>query len=76
MPRNALIAPAQNRTDLRLQQRIPLAAAPSIDGIAEVFNVFNRPNWSIGTRGKQRAQYLQHMSAQNRTAQFGFRLTF
>jgi hypothetical protein len=75
VPRNSLIAPAQNRTDLRLQQRIPLHARASIDGIAEVFNIFNRPNWGIGTQ-ENSPQYLQHISAQTRTMQFGFRVTF
>jgi hypothetical protein len=76
VPRNALIAPAQNRTDLRLQQRIPLGGRFAIDGIAEVFNMFNRPNFGIGTVESNTAQYLQPVSAQTRTMQFGFRLTF
>jgi len=41
-----------------------------------VFNVFNRPNWGIGTQESTTSQFLQHTSAQVRTAQFGFRLTF
>jgi carboxypeptidase family protein len=76
VPRNAILAPPQNRTDLRLQQRIKLHGHAAIDGIAEVFNVFNRPNWGIGTVESTTTQYLQHVSAQTRTAQFGFRLTF
>ena len=72
---NSLIAPAQNRTDLRLQQRIPLHGRASIDAIADVFNVFNRPNFGIGTV-ENNVQYLQNVTAQTRTAQFGFRLTF
>ena len=76
VPRNSLIAPPQNRTDLRVQQRISLRGRASIDGIAEVFNIFNRPNWGIGTVESNTAQYLQHVSAQTRTMQFGFRLTF
>ena len=58
-------------TNLRLQQRIPLPGRLSIDGIVEVFNIFNRPNWTIGTEESQRAQYLQHTNAQYRSAQFG-----
>ena len=73
--RNSLIAPAQNRTDLRLQQRIPLHGRASIDAIAEVFNIFNRANFGIGTV-ENNAQYLQNVTAQTRTMQFGFRLTF
>jgi carboxypeptidase family protein/TonB-dependent receptor-like protein len=76
IPRNSLIAPAQNRTDLRVQQKIPLGGRLSIDGIAEVFNTFNRPNWGIGTVENNASQYLQHVSAQYRSMQFGFRLMF
>ena len=75
-PRNDLLAPAQNRTDIRFQQRIPLGGRVSIDGIAEVFNAFNRPNWGIGTQESTVTQFLQHTNGQYRTAQFGFRLTF
>jgi hypothetical protein len=76
VPRNDLIAPAQNRTDIRFQQKIPLGGRVSIDGIAEIFNAFNRPNWGIGTVESTPTQFLQHTSAQVRTAQVGFRLTF
>jgi hypothetical protein len=40
-----------------------------------VFNVFDSPNWTINTDESSR-QYLQRVTGQNRTAQFGFRLTF
>ena len=76
VPRNAIIAPPQNVTSLRAQQRIPLPGRLSIDAIAEVFNIFDRPNWTIGTEESTRSQYLQHINAQYRSAQFGFRLTF
>ena len=76
VPRNSIISPPQNVTSLRAQQRIPLPGRLSIDAIAEVFNVFDRPNWTIGTEESQRAQYLQHINAQYRSAQFGFRLAF
>jgi len=75
-PLNDIIAPPQNRTDLRLQQRIVLPGRVSIDGIVEVFNMFNRPNWTIGTQESAFTQFLQHTNAQYRTAQVGFRLTF
>jgi hypothetical protein len=76
VPRNDLLAPAQNRTDFRVQQKIPLGSRRSFDLIADVFNVFNRPNWGIGTQESTTTQFLQHTSAQVRTAQVGFRLTF
>jgi hypothetical protein len=74
VPRNAFMQPAQNKTDIRVQQRIPLGRV-SLDGIAEVFNVFNRPNWGI-TNTESSANYNRRTSAQFRSAQVGFRLTF
>jgi hypothetical protein len=76
VPRNALIAPSQNRTDIRLQQRFPLLGRLSIDGIAEVFNLFNQTNFGIGTVESNRTQYLQPVTGQFRSMQFGFRLTY
>jgi hypothetical protein len=75
VPRNAYIQPAQNRTDLRVQQKVPLQGRLSIDAIAEVFNVFNRPNYTIDTV-ESSSTYLTPASGQNRTAQVGFRLSF
>jgi len=74
--RNAVIAPAQNRTDLRLQQRVRLHERAAFDLIADAFNIFNRPNWGIGLQESTQTQYLQHISAQTRTMQLGFRMTF
>jgi hypothetical protein len=75
VPRNAFMQPAQNKTDVRVQQRIPLGGGVSLDGIAEVFNVFNRPNWGV-TNTESSANYNRRTSAQFRSAQVGFRLTF
>ena len=75
VPRNAFIQPPQNRTDVRLQQRIPLPNRVAIDLIAEAFNVFNRPNWTIATQ-ESAANYGRRVAGQNRTTQFGFRVTF
>jgi hypothetical protein len=75
VPRNDFIQPMQNKTDLRVQQRVPLGGRVAIDGIAEVFNVFNRPNWGVNTT-ESNANYNKRTSGQNRSAQIGFRLTF
>jgi len=75
VPRNAFIQPPQNRTDVRVQQRIPLSSRRSIDAIAEAFNVFNRPNWTIETQ-ESSADYNKRVIGRNRTMQFGFRVTF
>jgi carboxypeptidase family protein/TonB-dependent receptor-like protein len=76
VPRNSIISPPQNSTSLRVQQRIPLHRRMSIDAIAEAFNIFDRPNWTIGTEESTPSQYLRHINAQYRTAQVGFRLSF
>jgi len=75
VPRNSFIQPAQNKTDLRVQQRIPLGGRRSIDLLAEAFNVFNRPNWGITTQ-ESSMNFGLRTSAQYREAQLGFRLTF
>jgi hypothetical protein len=75
VPRNGFIQPAQNKTDIRLQQRIPLSGRRSVDLIAEVFNAFNRPNYNIVT-SESSANFGKPGSGQNRSAQIGFRFTF
>ena len=75
VPRNSFIQPAQNKTDLRFQQRIRLHGRASIDLMAEAFNIFNRPNWRLETQESSR-DYGQRVAGQYRTMQFGFRLTF
>ncbi len=56
-------------------QRIPLGDRVSLDGIAEVFNLFNSPNWTVETQ-ESRRDFGERVAGQNRTAQLGFRLTF
>jgi hypothetical protein len=75
VPRNDFTQPARKRVDLRLQQKIPLVGRASIDAIADVFNLFNSPNGTITTQ-ESSAQFGITTSAENRTAQLGFRLTF
>jgi hypothetical protein len=74
--RNAFLGPVQNRTSLRLQQRIPLGGPRSIDAMAEIFNLFNRTNYTLGTSESAPTQYLQPTAGEYRLAQFGFRLSF
>jgi hypothetical protein len=74
VPKNSFIQPAQNRTDIRIQQRLPFPRL-SIDLIAEAFNVFNRPNWGLETQ-ESSADYGERVEAQYRSAQFGFRMVF
>jgi len=73
--RNSFIQPNQNKTDIRLQQRIPLGGRNSIDLIGEVFNAFNNENFLLVTQ-ESAANYGKPDRGQNRAAQLGFRLTF
>ena len=75
VPRNDFTQSARNRTNLRLQQRIPLPRNASIDLIAEAFNVFNSPNWTISTQ-ENNTLYGKRVSGLYRTMQLGFRLLF
>ncbi|MBI3048930.1 MAG: TonB-dependent receptor [Acidobacteria bacterium] len=75
VPRNSITQPARRRFDLRLQQRFPLGGRVALDGIAEIFNLFNSPNWTIAAQ-ESSPQYGRRIAGQNRTAQVGFRLTF
>ena len=75
VPRNFLTQPSRSRTNVRLQQRIPLPRQASIDLIAEAFNVFNRPNWTISTQ-ENNVQYGQRTAGLYRTMQLGFRVLF
>jgi hypothetical protein len=75
VPRNSFTQPARKRFDLRLQQRIPLGSRFSLDGIAEVFNVFNSTNLTIETQ-ESSAQFNRPILGEYRRAQLGFRLTF
>ena len=72
--RNSFTQPRRQRVDLGLQQRVPVRGF-TIDGIVEVFNVFNSPNWTLNTDQANR-QYNQRIAGENRTAQVGFRVTF
>ena len=48
----------------------------SIVGIAEVFNLFNRTNYTLGTQESLPQNYLLPTTGEYRTMQFGFRLSF
>jgi hypothetical protein len=75
VPRNSFLQPAQNRTDLRIQQRIPLPHNVAIDLMADAFNLFNRPNWTRETQ-ESSLDYGENVAGQFRSMQFGFRITF
>ena len=80
-PRNDFIQDPIHRVDMRMQQRVPLGGGVSIDGILELFNVFDRANYQSYTLDRSSPRYglpnqSTNISYAPRTAQMGFRLTF
>ena len=73
--RNSFTQPRRQRVDLRVQQRIPMRGRLAIDGIVEVFNVFNSPNWTLNSDQANRL-YNTRIFGENRTVQLGFRVRF
>jgi hypothetical protein len=80
VPRNNFVGDPIHRVDIRFQERIPLGRV-SLDGIFEVFNVFDRANYGVWDTQESSATYGQPQQSTNlayapRTLQLGFRLTF
>jgi hypothetical protein len=81
VPRNNLVGDPIHRVDLRVMQRIPLGGRTAVDGIVEVFNLFNRANYGSYTTAESNPSYgrpVQNvgLAYQPRMVQVGFRLTF
>jgi len=81
VPRNNFVGQPLHRVDLRAQQRIPLGNQIRLEGIAEVFNVFNHENYGNYVTVESSPLYGQPVQPRNvaffpRMAQLGFRLTF
>ena len=81
VPLNDFVGDPIHRVDMRMQQRIPLGGRARIDGILEVFNVFNHANYGSYTTAESNSLY--GLPSQNanvayapRMLQLGFRLTF
>jgi hypothetical protein len=80
VPRNGFVGDAVHRVDLRAQQRIPLGRV-SIDGILEVFNLFDRANYGSYVTDELsplfgQPEFNSNLAYAPRTLQLGFRLTF
>jgi hypothetical protein len=66
---------------MRLQRRFPLYGRASVDGILEVFNVFNHANYGAYTTSEVNSSYGLPVRNENvayapRMLQLGFRVTF
>ena len=82
VPRNDFVGKPIHRLDLRLQRRFPLGGRAGIDGMMEVFNLFDHANFgSYATEESSPSTYRRPQQATNvayqpRMMQFGFRLSF
>jgi hypothetical protein len=81
VPRNSFDRTNLHRVDMRIQKRFRLNGRVTLDGIAEVFNLFNHANYNAFVTNKAAAnfgqpQYDSNIAFQPRTMQFGFRTTF
>ena len=81
MPRNSFVGHPIHRVDLRIQRRFQLARHAGIDGIVEVFNLFNHANFGSYVTAESNANYGKPSSNTNvayqpRMLQLGFRATF
>ena len=82
--------PSQAAVDLRVSRRFKLGSAAYVEGLVEVFNVFNRTNfietnnlssafiWGIGSYPSNPAQGFGHytQAAPPRQGQLGIRIGF
>ena len=81
VPRNNFVGLPIHRVDLRLQRRFQLGGHTGIDGLVEVFNLFNHANY--GSYNTVETSGIYGNPSQNtnvaygpRAAQLGFRFTF
>jgi hypothetical protein len=80
-PRNAIVGRPLHRVDMRIQRRFPLFGRAYVDGMLEVFNVFNHENYGSYTTNESSRVYGQptfnnDVAYQPRILQFGFRAAF
>ena len=79
--RNSFDRANLHRVDMRVQKRFKPTGRMTLDGIAEVFNMFNHANYNAFVTNEAAAnfrqpQYDSNIAFQPRTVQFGFRTTF
>jgi hypothetical protein len=79
--RNGLVGKPIHRVDLRLQKHLAFGGQAAIDGILEVFNVFNHANYGSYTTAESNVNYGRPSSNPNvayqpRMVQLGFRIVY
>ena len=81
LPRNSFVGSPLHRVDTRLQKRFPLGGRRTIDGMLEMFNVFNHKNYGSYTTAVDNPAYgnpvyNNNVAYASRSAQLGFRFAF
>jgi hypothetical protein len=80
-PRAGIIGDPIHRFDMRAQKRLSLGGRVTLDGLFEVYNLFNHANYGSYTTIESNAQYGKpsfngNVAYQPRMLQLGFRLAF
>ena len=81
VPRNAFVGDPIHRVDMRVQRRFPLGGRARVDGMLEVFTLFNHQNYGSYTTAESNALYGKpsrntNVAYQPRMLQLGFRFSF
>ena len=81
LERNSFVGEPIHRVDMRFQKRFSLGGRRSIDGMLEVFNLFDRANYGSYTTNVDNAafglpNYNSNVAYGARAAQLGFRFSF
>jgi hypothetical protein len=81
IPRTGIVGDPIHRLDMRLQKRLTFGGHRQLDGLLEVFNLFNHANYGSYTINESNANYGQpaantNLAYQPRMVQLGFRTTF
>jgi hypothetical protein len=81
VPRNSLVGKPIHRVDLRVQRRVRLGGRATVDGLLEVFNLFNHANYGSyvtleSNRNYGQPSFNSNIAYQPRILQLGFRASF
>ena len=81
VPRNNLVGKPLHRVDLRIQRTFALGGHRKVDGLLEVFNVFNHANYGSYATAESLKNYgapaaNTNVAYQPRMLQLGFRIAF
>ena len=81
VPRNNFVGTPVHRVDLRLLKKLRFSQRYSVDGLAEVFNLFNHQNYGAFVTAETAANvgapsFVSNVNYYARMAQLGFRIGF